>query len=92
MEGIRNLTFPKDIFSGFNLPQITKPAYALASGGSVPERSMRNETDADANKSITIVNVTDPRDLDLYLASSDGQDSILNVLSSRSDTVKRMLR
>jgi hypothetical protein len=41
---------------------------------------------------IHIVNVSSPDQLDSYLATSRGQSAILNVISSRSGAVKRVLR
>ena len=40
---------------------------------------------------LTIINVTDPREIDAYLATSEGQEAILNVLSSRAETLRRIL-
>jgi len=41
---------------------------------------------------ITILNAVDPSMLDQYLASSRGQDAIINIIGSRSTTIRRVLR
>lgn len=41
---------------------------------------------------IAIYNVIDPRDMDRWASSSSGQRAILNIISSRSSTVRRILR
>ena len=85
MEAIRTMKMPKSVFSGLSLPTFSPPSlpsYSFAGGGQVP---------AGGPAGLTIINVTDPREIDAYLAGSDGQNAILNVLSSRSEAVKRIL-
>jgi phage-related minor tail protein len=41
---------------------------------------------------INIVNVASPDLLDTYLATARGQNAVMNVISSKSGTVKRVLR
>jgi len=40
---------------------------------------------------LTLINVTDPSELDRYLASSRGQRAFLNIISSRARTIRRIL-
>jgi len=69
---------------------VRKPrSYAVkshfASGGMViPEKSNKKTE-------ITMINVTDPRELDRYLATTAGQNAVLNVLSSRNQMAKRII-
>ena len=91
MEAMRKRMIPREIFAGLTMPSFTipRPSYAFAAGGPVPAQAAGA---ADRETSINIINVTDPRELDRYLASSAGQNAILNVLSSRAEAVKRVLR
>ncbi|MBN2568125.1 MAG: hypothetical protein JXB42_01710 [Deltaproteobacteria bacterium] len=41
---------------------------------------------------INLINITDPSVIDQYLASSRGQDAIINVISSKASSVRRVLR
>jgi len=87
---------------GLNIPI---PSYALASGGSVPVAKSSANTGASSNflkditkaiskqkQPINIMNVTDPKEITHYLATSEGANSILNVLSSNSQRVRGILR
>jgi len=85
MEAIRTMKIPKSVFSGLSLPTFSPPSlpsYSFAGGGEIP---------AAGATGLTIINVTDPREIDAYLATSEGQDAILNVLSSRAETLRRIL-
>ena len=85
MEAIRTMKIPKSVFAGLSLPAFSPPSlpsYSFAGGGQIP---------AAGATGLTIINVTDPREIDAYLATSEGQDAILNVLSSRAETVRRIL-
>jgi hypothetical protein len=87
MEALRQRLIPRELFTNLRLPSY-RPAmsYALASGGAVPASA------SGSGGGITMINVTDPRDIDRYLASADGHNAILNVLSSRAPAVKRILK
>jgi hypothetical protein len=99
MAGMQNMIFPKEIFHNYRLPR-QKLAYAktgYASGGEAVNRentSGQSKTDpvVAAPQPITIINLTDPGELDRYLTTSTGQNAVLNVLSSRSEMVKRILK
>ena len=60
-------------------PELVTPKSKLE-GGSERER-----------QSITIINVVDSRQLDQYLASSAGQNAVLNVIGSRAGEVRRII-
>ncbi len=87
MEALRQRIIPRELFAGLRLPSY-RPAfsYALAAGGAVPASASAGAS------GLTVINVTDPRDIDRYLSSADGQNAILNVLSSRAPAVKRVLQ
>ena len=73
-------------------------AYArrgYASGGEVTEKGSQikqQESVVPPPQPINIVNVVDPGELDRYLTSTSGQNAILNVLSSRKEVVRRVLK
>jgi hypothetical protein len=64
----------------------------LESGGTIPVRFDSRSEEQKEQTPINIINVNDPSQLDMYLASSRGQDAILNVLGSRNQAAKRLLR
>ena len=93
MEAIRSRTIPREQFlgllSGVIMPRRAQPSYALAAGGPVPSEYSQTEK---SKVELTFINVSDPRDIDRYLSSAAGQNAVLNVLSSRADTVKKIMR
>ena len=98
MEGLRQRLIPPNLFDGYRLPV---PAYATsvprrtgyAAGGAVEERRFRSVgKEAQKAPEINIVNVVDPTELDRYLSTSSGQNAILNVLSSRKEFIRRILK
>lgn len=80
-KGILNI--PKHI--GNVLPQ--QPAFAFAAGGMVPKLPASGGKERD----VVIVNYYDQNELGRFLASARGQDALINVVSSRRETVKRVL-
>lgn len=101
MEGLRKRIFPVEMFNNYRLPT---PAYAFAGrrrfaegGEAGTDRALRagesktNPVPAQPQP-INIINVTDPAEMDRYLNTTAGQNAILNVLSTRSETVKRVLK
>jgi len=85
MEAIRTMKIPRSLFEGFSLPSYSMPSIpssGFAAGGQVSGAS---------SMGLTIINVTDPREIDAYLATSEGQDAILNVLSSRAEALRRII-
>ncbi|MBW2598544.1 MAG: hypothetical protein JRC60_00225 [Deltaproteobacteria bacterium] len=93
MEAMRKRMIPKELFAGLTLPDFTipRPMYAFAAGGQIPAQPAAHRPEG-RDGDINIINVTDPRDLDSYLATAAGENAILNVLSSRASAVRRILR
>ena len=93
MEAIRSRAIPRERFlgllSGIVPPRRAQPSFALAAGGPVPSEYSQTEK---GKVELTFINVSDPRDIDRYLSSAAGQNAVLNVLSSRADTVKKIMR
>jgi len=60
----------------------------------IPSGKVPVEIKGNDNKptEITIMNAVDPGMMDSYLASSRGQDAIVNILSNRSQSIRRVLR
>jgi hypothetical protein len=79
----------KGIYQTGNIAEAHIP---LESGGTIPVRFDSKSEESKEQTPINIINVNDPSQLDTYLASSRGQDAILNVLSTRNQSVRRILR
>ena len=72
------------MLGGFAIPA-SRPAYALAAGGPVPAAASGG-----VGTPVYITNITDPREIDAYLATAQGQRAILNVMSRNSRRVQRI--
>jgi len=83
-EAMRQRLIPRELFTGLNLPSAPAPSGGGFAGGGLVGSAGRAE--------FTIVNLTDPRELDRYLATPAGRDAVLNVLSSSPVAVRRVLR
>jgi len=101
MELLRRRMIPKALFtnalSGLTtkFPTLSRKNYSLASGGSVPSTNRDRDTvtlPSEQKQPINIINVTDPREVGNYLATSEGTNALMNVLSSKAQTLKRILR
>ena len=94
LEKLRSRSIPKDVlqslFAGIPSHSRPSPSLALASGGEVSSRA--GVSPAEKKTEITLINVIDSRDMDKWAASAAGQNAILNVLSSRMTTVKKIMR
>ena len=64
----------------------------LPSGGKIPVQIDDNKKAEPAPTEINIMNVFDPVMMDEFLASSRGQDAIINIIGNRAQSVKRILR
>ena len=65
----------------------------LPSGGKIPVQiDDKKEKLTPAPTEINIMNVFDPVMMDEFLASSRGQDAIVNIIGNRAQSVKRILR
>jgi len=92
MEAIRHKTLLKGAFAGY------------AAGGPITNRSrninnvitnnQKNNSPNQGTESpqVNIINVTDPSQIESYLASSAGQNAVLNILGARPEAAQRMLR
>jgi len=92
MEAMRRSAIPKDMFSGRGITPIMQPSTGFAGGGAVTTNAGMPSIDSQARSEITMINITDPRELDRYLATPQGQNAIINVLSSKSSAVRKILR
>ena len=89
MEALRQRAIPKDLLQGFAMKKAFSPAFAFQAGGLVREG---NAAAGPGGTPLTIVNVIDPREMDKYLSSAAGQNSVLNVMSSRVTTIRKILK
>jgi len=98
--GLALQLIPKELFSGLVLPSAPGPSGEnLQAGGlvGVPGPSGENLqagrlAGTTGKSEFTFINITDPRELDRYLATPAGKDAILNVISSRAQSVRRVIR
>lgn len=95
MEAIRQRVIPRELLIGAIQTQglaslsARRPSYAFAAGGMVsPSSAGQGEMKAET----TIINVTDTRELDRYMASAAGQNAVVNVISSRAGKIRKILR
>jgi len=77
--------FSENLPAEASAKDLERPAFSenLSAGG-LTEGTQKSE--------FTFVNITDPRELDRYLATPAGKDAVINVLSSRLQTVRRIIR
>ena len=98
MAAMKDKMIPRELFSNIKNSfsgGLQSRRFAFADGGLVGAGDISGGTgsiDSAGKQSLTIVNVLDSREMDRYLASSSGQDAVLNVLSTRNSEVKRILR
>lgn len=78
----------KGIYQTGNIAEAHIP---IPSGGKIPVEISDKEGESTLQE-INIVNVFNPDMLDEFLASSSGQDAIVNVIDNRAQAVKRILR
>jgi hypothetical protein len=94
MEKIRSKSIPRDallaLASGLPSLHRTNTSLAMQMGGIVPINSQKEPVEK--KEDIVLINVNDPREMDTWAASSRGQHAILNVLSSRAETVRKIIR
>ena len=95
MEGLRTRSIPKEIFSALRLPTINipRPRMSYAGGGEIAavRSSAENTGKEGKERELTILNVPDPSMVGQYLASADGMDMLVNIMSSRAQTFRRIL-
>lgn len=94
MEGLRNRSIPRAIFSGYSSGGYVKSNRShFAEGGLVSGPSSREAASNGEGKQEmpNIVNVLDPSVFEQYTASQPGQRNILNVMAENIFEVKQML-
>jgi len=89
MRGIQKRLYPKEMFSMLKVPRVMVPTpqYAYAEGGQVTGSAAAPT--GEESRAITIVNVLDTSEFDAYLATPAGADSVLNIISSNQDRIRR---
>jgi len=96
MEGLRQRAIPKEIFSTLRFPSINipRPSMSYAGGGEIAAVRRSTEQSKESSKpvEIKIANYVDPAEVGNFLATVDGENAILNVISSRMTEVRRIIR
>lgn len=96
MEGIRQKLIPRELFSGVRIPSISirRPRFNFAEGGevtTVKEATVTTSKQTEYAPEINILNIPDPSLVESYLATPEGHNMIVNVISEKSDTIRRVL-
>jgi len=96
MEAIRQKIIPREVIAHYaNNIQLPKPNYshAFALGGEIPKTRETSDSAADkaGDKQFNIVNLIDPAVFGQYLASSTGEDQLMNVISANKFSIKGIL-
>jgi hypothetical protein len=80
----------------FNIPTAAYPEYGkthFEDGGSVTASNISvQKTQKDAGQPVQIVNVIDPQLLDKYMASNQGQKTLINVLAANKYEMQHIMR
>jgi TP901 family phage tail tape measure protein len=92
MEALRRKMIPREMFSHIydNLSDMTVKAQ-FATGGQVRPVQEAVPVSSGGGQVVQITNIIDPRLFEQYAASSEGQKTIMNVISKNSFQVKRIL-
>ena len=92
MEAIRKRMVPKSLLQDFIAPTIKRNyGYAFQAGG--PVRPGRNIPEGEGgDRGVVIANFYDPEELSRFLATSRGQDAVVNAIAGRAGTVRRVLQ
>jgi len=95
MESVRTGKFPLDKareFSGLpNLSNIIPSSFNYANGGGIPNVSSSQSEKQDRQINLTNVNVVDPSIVRQFLNSSDGRNSIINILAEEKNELKQIV-
>jgi len=84
MEALRQKVIPRDILSGYSLPEFaTGNRFAFATGGAVAE-AQNVQRDTGRERGITINNIVDTSVIDQHLISPAGQQTLMNVISENA--------
>ena len=94
LEALRTMQISRErlLTSNLSFPLRPRPSFALAAGGAIPSLSETPTAGKEPKTEITLINVVDQREMDMWAASSRGQNAIINVISSRMDSIKRIMR
>ena len=85
MEGIRQRVIPPEVFAGLNLPSTPPPSGAGLQVGGIA-------TGVNEKGELNIYNLIDPREIDRYMYSARAGDAVINILSSRAQSVRKIFR
>jgi len=92
MEAMRRKMIPSEIFAGWRDRSFVVPkGRSLATGGAPDIVPTTSQPAASTMVPLTIINVTDPREIQKWVSSPEGQDAYLNVISSNAGIVRRLL-
>jgi hypothetical protein len=89
MEALRRKAIPREIFSGFALPEPhSGPKFAYATGGPV----VGGNGPVNAKQDIKIFNFVDHREMVAAMGTSEGDDAIINSISRQREKVMQVLK
>ncbi len=91
MEAIRQRLIPKSLLQGYAAGGLARPAYAFQAGGTVPPGAT-SPGQAQQGRDVVIANFYDPEELTRFLATSRGQDAVVNAIAGRRETVRRVIQ
>jgi hypothetical protein len=89
MEALRQKAIPRELLQSFAMKKSYSPAFAFQTGGLVRES---NGAGGPGGSPITIVNLLDTREMDKWGASAGFENAVLNFMSSKASTVRKILR
>ena len=92
MEALRQQAIPKEALSNFSMPGIRYGSSHFASGGAVSAGPSGESSQGQQKAEFKIINYTDRNELLSALATPEGQDAMVNVISSNREKISRVLR
>jgi hypothetical protein len=89
MEAIRKKAIPRGLLAGFSIPQaaVAYPRTSFAMGGAVTKESGIGGS----SRQILIANLYDKDEMGRFLASYAGQDIVVNIISAKRNSIKKIL-
>ena len=93
MEAIRKRLVPKSLLSGYGI-SMPRPnhGYAFQAGGRVPPGATPPDQLGGDQRGVVIANFYDPEELTRFLATSRGQDAVVNAIAGRRETVRKVIQ
>jgi len=96
MEAIRQKIIPREVIAHYaNNIRLPEPNYshAFALGGGIPKTRETSDSAAEKSndKQFNIVNLIDPAVFGQYMASSTGEEQLMNVISANKFSIKGIL-